>query len=98
MTESNFMQGWLTLIGSLAIIALILTAFGLMLGVVKPADAPKRVGAILGVAILLIFIPSLLVSAWSGISLWQQIALVAIGIVVWQWLRPRPRMHKRSRD
>jgi hypothetical protein len=36
MTGSNFMQGWVTFAGSLAIIALILTAFGLMLGIVNP--------------------------------------------------------------
>ena len=39
MSASNFMHGWAVLVGSLAMIALILTAFGIMLGMVKPADA-----------------------------------------------------------
>jgi membrane-anchored protein YejM (alkaline phosphatase superfamily) len=89
MNGSNFMQGWATFAGSLAIIALILTAFGLMLGIVKPADVPKRIGAILGIVIVLIFIPSILVSAWSGMSLWQQIAFIVIGIGAFRWLSPR---------
>ena len=44
MNGSNMMQGWLTLSGSLAIITLVLTAFGIMLGIVKPAEIPKCVG------------------------------------------------------
>ena len=64
MGESNFMQGWVALAGSLAMIALILTAFGLMLGIVKPADAVKHVGAILGIVIALMLVPGALVSAW----------------------------------
>jgi hypothetical protein len=89
MGESNFMQGWVALAGSLAMIALILTAFGLMLGIVKPADAVKHVGAILGIVIALMLVPGALVSAWSSLSLWQRIVLAAIGIGVWQWRRPR---------
>jgi hypothetical protein len=36
MTETNLMHGWTALIGLFAMIALILTAFGLMLRIVKP--------------------------------------------------------------
>ena len=61
-------------------IALILIAFGLVLGIVKTADAPKRVGAIVGVVIVLIFIPGILLNIWSGLSLWQRVAMLAIGI------------------
>jgi hypothetical protein len=38
-------HAWVTLIQSLAAIALILTAFGLMLGIVKPADALSMSGS-----------------------------------------------------
>jgi hypothetical protein len=75
MTESSFMQGWLSLIGSLAMIALILTAIGIMLGIRKPADAPRHIGAIVGIVIVLIFMRGVFVSAWSGLSLWQRIVL-----------------------
>ena len=91
MNGSNFMQGWVALAGSVATIALILTAFGLMLGIVKPADALKHVGAILGIVVLLMLVPDVLMSLWSAISLWQWIGLAVIGIGVWQWRRPRRR-------
>lgn len=48
----------------LAAIAFILTAFGIMLGIVKPADALRRVGAILGIVVLLMVIPVTLVNVW----------------------------------
>jgi hypothetical protein len=82
MNESNVMHGWVVLLGSLATIALILMSIGLMLGIVKPADGLKRIGSILGVAIVLTLIPAVLVCAWLGMTLWQRIALAAIGIGV----------------
>ena len=89
MTGSSLMHGWVSILGSLAMIAIILTAFGLMVGIVKPADAVKHIGAIFGIVIGLMVIPGILGSAWSALSLWQQIALIAIGIGVIQLLRPR---------
>lgn len=83
MGECNFMQGCVALLGLLAVVALALTAFGIMLGLLKPADALKRVAAVVGVLVALMFIQCVLVSAWSGIYLWQQIALIAVGICVW---------------
>jgi hypothetical protein len=85
------MQGWVALLGSLAIIALILTAFGVMLGVVKPGDAMKHIGIILAVVIALLPILAVLAAAWLAIPLWQRIALVAIAISLWQWRRQPPR-------
>jgi hypothetical protein len=93
-------SSWVALLGSLAMIALILTAFGLMLGIVKPANAPKHIGAILGLTITLMLLPGVFVSAWLGMSLWQQVALVAIGIGIgiWQWRRPRRQPRIKRRD
>jgi len=86
---------WVSLTQSLAIIAIILTAFGLMLGIVKPADALKHVGAILGIVVLLMLVPDALMSLWSAIPLWQWIGLAVIGIVILQWRRPRRQSGKR---
>jgi putative effector of murein hydrolase LrgA (UPF0299 family) len=98
MNGSSFIQGWVALAGSLAMIALILTAFGLMLGIVKPADALRRVGAILGVAMLLMLLPAVVVNVWSSMSLWQQLGLAAIGIGISQWRKPRRQPRAKRRD
>jgi hypothetical protein len=52
MTESIFMHGWANIVGAFATIAIIVTALGVLLGVLKPADALKRIGAFLGIVIL----------------------------------------------
>ncbi|MGA3080566.1 MAG: hypothetical protein ABSD44_04185 [Terracidiphilus sp.] len=98
MIGSNFMQGWITFVGALAIIALILTAFGIMLGIVKPADLLKYVGAILGVVVALMVLPGVLLSAWSGMALWRQIALIAIGVGAFRWMRPRRHSGNKKRE
>jgi len=98
MGESSLMHRWVSLLGSLGTIAIILTAIGLMLGIVKPADTMKHMAAILGIAVGLMVIPGILGSTWSVLSLWQQIALVAIGIGVFQWLRPRRQTRNRRGD
>jgi hypothetical protein len=92
------MQGWLTLVGSLAIIVLILTAFGIMLGIVKRTDAVNRVGAILGIVIVLVPAPGILAGVWSALFLWEQVSLVTIGVVVWQLRRQRRKPRKRRYD
>ena len=95
MNGSNVMQGWVALAGSLTMIALILTAFGIMLGIVKPADTLRHIGAILGIVMLLMVLPAILVNIWLGMSLWQRLGLAAIGIGFWQWRRPRRQARNR---
>jgi predicted tellurium resistance membrane protein TerC len=84
-------HGWVALLGSVAAIAIILTALGIMLGMVKFADALKYLGAILVVAIVLMLLPGLTMCAWLGMSLMQQIALIVIGIALWQLSRRQQR-------
>ena len=96
--ESNFMHGWAVLLGSLSLIALALMAFGIMLGMVKPADAVKHVGAILGIIIMLMLVSGIMLGAWLAILLWQRIALLAIGICIWQWRQPRRQARNKNRQ
>jgi uncharacterized membrane protein len=56
----------------------------------------NRVAAILGVVIVLMLAPGILVGAWLAMSVWQQISLVAIAVIVWQLQRPRRRTKKKK--
>jgi hypothetical protein len=96
MIVSNLIVWWQTFLGSLAMIGVILIAVGIMFGIVKPADAMKHVGAILGIVSVLMLAPCILLNAWSGMSLWQEIALIAIGVAVWWWWRPRRQPRNRE--
>jgi len=54
----------------------------------------KRIGAHLGIIVLLMLIPGALVSLWSVMSVWQRIALAAIGIAIWWWRQARGQTRK----
>ena len=54
MYEPNVVQGCDSMVGSIAIIAIIVTAFTTMLGLVKPADTVKYCGVIVGIAVVLV--------------------------------------------
>jgi uncharacterized protein (DUF983 family) len=70
-------------------LAVVLNAVGLMIGLVKLADIPKKLGTLLAILIALTILPGVLMSAWSRMSLWQQIAVLAIAVVILFVLRPR---------
>jgi hypothetical protein len=57
MTASKIMNWRVPLTELLATIVLILTAFGLMLGIVKPAEILKRLSVIVGIIIALMLAP-----------------------------------------
>ena len=82
-------HAWVALTQSFAIIALALTALGLMLGMVKPASVLSHVAAIVGVVVALILIPVALVDVWAEIPFLQRVGLVAIGVGIWRWRRAR---------
>lgn len=98
MCETNFIYGWASLMESLAMAVIILIALSLMLGLVKPADALKYGGVIVGIAIIFMLIPIVLANLWSGMSLWQQVALIAIGICLWRWRQERQRPRKKKEE
>jgi len=82
MIRENFLNGVAELLGAFAAISIIVTAFGLMLGIMKPADAFKWIGVIVGAVIMLLVLPGIVVSAWSAMMLWQQMAMAALGIAI----------------
>ena len=84
------MQEWARLVESLATVGVIVTALCLMLGIVELGYVLKHIGAILGIAILLILVPIMMVSAWAAMSIWQKIGFAAICLAVLLFRRPRP--------
>jgi hypothetical protein len=96
VNAANFMQDWTQLVKSLAVLAFILTAFGLMLGFIQPAVALQRVAATLSIVGLPIIIPCALVKLWSDIPLWQWIGLAVVGICVCRWCLPWKQTRKRE--
>ena len=84
MYELNVVQGCESIVGSLAVMAIIVTALATMVGLVKPADTMKHCGSIVGIVIVLVLIVSVFVGLWSTMSLWQRAVLAAIVFAVWR--------------
>jgi hypothetical protein len=97
MHEADFIHGCMSILGSLALIAIIVTALATILGLVKPADAMKYCGGIAGIVIVIVLFVSVLVGLWSSMSLWQKIILAAIGFGIWR-LRTEGRRKGRKKD
>ncbi len=93
------MAGWLSILQFLASVGIVVVAFGLMFGMLKPSDALKHIGAILGIVIVLMLLPGIVVSAWRAIPVWQRFGLGALLVLVWI-TRAELRKHRgrRSRD
>ena len=90
MIESLFIDWRLTLIASFAMIGFILNAIGVMLGIVSSADGMKHVATVLGVVMVLVLSPYILMNAWSQMSLWQRMTLIAVAIgLLMLWKRAR---------
>jgi hypothetical protein len=96
MYEADFIHGCMSILGSLALIAIIMTALGTIVGLVKPADAMKYCGVVAGIVIITVLIVSVLVGLWSSMSLWQRLMLAVILFSVWRLrqLRRQPRKKK----
>jgi hypothetical protein len=97
MTASSTLHFWFQLMGSVAMLAVILTALGLMMGLVKLADIPRKLGTLLGIVILSTILPGFLISAWARMSMWQQIALAAFGVILLLMLRPPPKTRSKRK-
>lgn len=80
--KTTILHGWWVVLQSFAVIGILVNAIGLMIGMVKPADAVRHIGTILGIVILFMLLPRILVNTWSGMSLWQQFGLAVIGVAL----------------
>lgn len=74
---------WWNAILEAAVIAIVVIAIGLMIGVIDARRAVGRIGAVLGAVVLLLVLPSILLGLWRSLSLWQQLGIITLlGLVV----------------
>lgn len=95
---ATVMAGWLAILQLLAIVSIVAVALGLMIGAVRPGDALKHIGAILGIVILLSLLPGIVVSAWSRLLLWQKLGITAVVAAFWFLRQSRRRPPAKHSD
>jgi uncharacterized membrane protein YoaK (UPF0700 family) len=87
MAETNLMHGWVGIVESAALVAIVILAMGIMVRAVKPSDVTRHLGSILCIVILLLVLPAIMVNAWSTMSYWQHLGIIVLGIMIGLSLR-----------
>ena len=82
MIETRLLSLWGGLVGSAALIAIIVLALCVMVSAVKPGDAPRHLGVIVGVVIMLIMLPAIIISLWNSMTLGQYLGIATIFIAI----------------
>jgi hypothetical protein len=98
MIRTNVMRGWAEIVESFALFAITVLAIGVIVSAVKLSDVLKHLGAILCVTILLLMLPTIIVSAWSSMTIWQHFGIVILCIMIGLSVRaPRQTRNKQQR-
>lgn len=80
---NSLLQVWDAVIASAAVIIIVLITLGLMIPVIQPAKAFRRIGATLGCMVVLVMLPPIILHSWFSLSMWQQLGIVVVlGFVV----------------
>jgi putative effector of murein hydrolase LrgA (UPF0299 family) len=84
-------------ISAAAVVSIVVLALALMVGAVKMDDVARRIGVSLILFVALCLLPSLVLSAWSVMSLWQRFVLaffLALAAMMLHKMRRAPRGRK----
>ncbi len=82
MIEARLLSVWDGLVGSAALIAIILLALCVMVSAVKLGDVPRHLGVIVGIVILLIILPAIIIGLWNAMSFGQHLGIATILIAI----------------
>ena len=77
---------WNAMLISAAVTSIIVIALGLLIRVIEPLKALRRIGATIGCMVILVMLPPIIVHLWHSLSLWQQIGvafLIFMAAFVW---------------
>ncbi len=82
MIESRLFSAWDGLVGSVALIAIIVLALSVMVRFVKLGDVLRHLGVILVGAILLVMLPAIIASLWTSMTLTQHLGIIFLGVMM----------------
>lgn len=94
--EASFGASLTECLGSTAALAIICISVALMVGILKQVDAFKLIAIILGITIMLVYLTTKIVNAWSLMSLRRRLGVACLGVVLVSILRPSRSSRSRS--
>jgi|HubBroStandDraft_1064217.scaffolds.fasta_scaffold140369_2 hypothetical protein len=71
-------QLWLSILTGCAILWVIAVSIGVMLGILGPAEAFRRVCVGVAILVLLIVAPTIAVASWVMMSIWQKLGTAVL--------------------
>lgn len=94
---NSILSAWNVIVESAALIAIIAIALGLMIGMLDLDRLCRRIGAVLGAVVLLLVLPPILVGIWRSLSVWQELGIVALLVLVGAIALRRCTSHSKKR-
>ena len=88
---TGLLRLWSYIVESAVVIVILVTAVGMMIGLIEPKDALKRMGTILVFAVLLQALPPIIPNLWSTLSQWQHFGVITFFGLVGVLVLPRSR-------
>jgi len=85
---------WDALVSCAAMLGIVIGALGVMLQIVEPAEGMRRIGAVVGCAVLLVILPSIIAGIWSGLIIWHKICILSLVWIVVLVLGARSHQHR----
>jgi putative exporter of polyketide antibiotics len=82
MIEVRLLSVWDDLMASVALVAIIVLAFCVMVNVAKEGNVLRRFGVIMGAMILLVMLPAIITGLWSAMSFGQRLGITALGVEI----------------
>jgi hypothetical protein len=93
---NGLLKMWEAIVELVTVIILVVTAIGIMVGVVELSHALKRIAITLGCMVMLLVLPPTIVGIWHSLSGMAQIQIVALsglaGFIAFRWAVRQPRM------
>ena len=97
MIEARVLSLWDGLVGSAALLAIIVLGLCVMVSAVKFGDVPRHLGVIVGIVILLIILPAITVGLWNTMSFGQHLGMIVICAAIMLLVGPSRRKPTNAR-
>lgn len=87
---------WNFMVSAAAVIAIVVIAIGLMVGMTDAHRAFARLGAVFAILVLLLVLPPILVGLWRTLSIGQQFGIIMLwGLLVVVFFLRRTRLRSK---
>ena len=79
---TDILSWWNAILEAAAVIAVVVIAIGLLIGMIDARRAVGRIGAVLGALVLLLALPPILLGIWHSMSCGQQLGISILAVLV----------------